>query len=255
MTTDSILSQEPAGFPGTGDQPACVCPTSSSESGVYGPRPVCGCAQSGFTLVEAALILVIIAILIGGILKGWQMVQSTRVRRMAETVTSVQSAFFAFHDRYGRVAGDWNAVDAGNAIGATVNGGGNDSGHLDTTPGSPWAESNAFWEQLANDLAPMNVFQRPIMIGRTSDFEGATASRRHVVVGRGAPAGALRELDTKLDDGKADQGTVRATVDDAAVSVFVGANRWGGRNAACVDAAGNWDPDDGSDDCNALMLF
>ncbi len=231
--------------------------------------------QRGFTLVEVALALVIIALLIGGILKGWQMVQSARVRTVAATTTSIQSAYFAFYDRYGFVAGDWNAVNAGNAIGDTINGGGNDNGRLDTPPGDPWTESNAFWEQLAkagfirgvyqgtpateptlvNDLTPLNVFQRPILIGRTPDFEGATVSRRHVLVGRGAPVGLLLELDIKLDDGQADQGIVRATVEDGAITVFGGANFWGGRESACVDAASNWNVSAGSPDCNALLMF
>ncbi len=219
--------------------------------------------------------LVIIAILIGGILKGWELVQNSRVRTIASTTTSIQSAYFAFYDRYGRVAGDWNAVAAGNAVGQTVNGGGNDSGHLDTTPGDPWTESNAFWEQLAkagfingnyqgtpgteptqaNDLAPLNVFRRPMIIGRTPDYEGGGLPRRHIVVGRGIPVGLLRELDTKLDDGKPDRGIVRATVDDGGISVFGGANFWGGRDSACIDAAPIWDVNTGATDCNALLLF
>ena len=228
----------------------------------------------GFTLVEAALVLVIVALLIGGMLKGWQMIQSARVRTTAETITSVQSAYFAFLDRFGHVAGDWNAVAAAAAIGRPINGGGNDSGRLDTTPGNPWSESNAFWEQLAkagfiygeypgiavepdtdNGLTPLNVFNRPMLIGRTSDFEGAVTIRRHVLVGRGAPASALRALDVKLDDGKPDEGNLRATVDDAAVTVFSGANRWGGRAPACVDASGEWNSADAPDDCNALLIF
>lgn len=219
--------------------------------------------------------LVIIAILIGGILKGWELVQNSRVRKLASTTTAIQSAYFAFYDRYERVAGDWNAVGAGNAIGQTVNGGGNDSGHLDTTSSDPWTESNAFWEQLAkagfisgtyqgtpgteptpvNELTPLNVFHRPMIIGRTPDYEGAGVARRHIVVGRGAPVGLLLELDTKLDDGKPDRGRVRATVDDGGISVFSGANSWGGRESACVDAAPNWDVNTGAQDCNALLLF
>ncbi len=234
-----------------------------------------GPQQCGFTLVEISLTLIIIAILIGGILKGWELVQNSRVRTIASTTTSIQSAYFAFYDRYGRVAGDWNAVAAGNAVGQTVNGGGNDSGHLDTTPGDPWTESNAFWEQLAkagfingtyqgtpgteptqaNDLAPLNVFRRPTIIGRTPDYEGAGLPRRHIVVGRGIPVGLLRELDTKLDDGKPDRGIVRATVDDGGISVFGGANFWGGRDSACIDAAPIWDVDTGATDCNAVLLF
>jgi prepilin-type N-terminal cleavage/methylation domain-containing protein len=231
--------------------------------------------HSGFTLVEVALALVIIALLIGGVLKGWQLVQASRVRTMAATATSVQSAYFAFFDRYGHVAGDWNAVDAGNAIGVPLNGGGDDSGGLETPPGDPWTEPNAFWEQLGkagflrgeflgtpateptldNNLAPLNVFQRPIVIGRTPDFEGATAPRRHIIVGRGATAAILRELDTKLDDGQPASGKVRATVGNAAVTVFGGANFWGGREAACVDAGPNWDVAGAARDCNALLIF
>ncbi|NCF29519.1 MAG: prepilin-type N-terminal cleavage/methylation domain-containing protein, partial [Gammaproteobacteria bacterium] len=109
----------------------------------------CTTRASGFTLIEIALALVIIALLVGGVLKGLQLVQSSRVRNLASTTTSVQSAYFAFQDRYGHVAGDWNAVDAGNAIGRPVTGSGNDNGRLDTSPGDPWTESNAFWEHLA----------------------------------------------------------------------------------------------------------
>ncbi|TFH48578.1 MAG: prepilin-type N-terminal cleavage/methylation domain-containing protein [Lysobacterales bacterium] len=231
--------------------------------------------STGFTLIEVALALVVIALLTGGILKGLQILQSARVRTLAATTTSVQSVYFAFYDRYGHVAGDWNAVDAGNAIGRVVTGGGDDSGYLETPPADPWTESNAFWEQLAkagfirgeyqgtaateptvnNDLTPLNVFHRPIIIGRTMDYEGAIAPRRHIIVGRGVPAGMLLELDTKLDDGDPGAGKVRATVDDAAVSVFGGASSWGGRESGCVNGSTGWDVNADAQDCNALLIF
>ena len=254
VTTDSLSSQGIAGFRGPG-------PTHRRTT--------------GFTLIELALVLIVVALLIGGVLKGWQLVQSSRVRTMAETITSVQSAYFAFSDRFGHVAGDWNAADAGKAIGSPVTGGGDDNGRVDTTALDPWTESNAFWEQLAkagfirgtyfgtaateptldNGLTPLNVFRWPIILGRTADYLGATGPRRHVIIGRGVPVAMLRELDVKLDDGQAAEGKIRATVDDAAVSVFVGANRWGGRDAACVDAGLEWDVGADAEDCNALLIF
>ena len=253
VTTDSILSQHLTGPPGL---------VSSKRS-------------AGFTLIEVALVLVIVGLLIGGILKGWELIQNSRMRTLAATTTSVQAAFFAFSDRYGRVAGDWNAVDAGNAIGETVNGGGNDNQRLDTPPGDPWTESNAFWEQLAkarfvnggfqgtaateptssNNLTPMNVFGQPITIGRTPDFVGATGPRRHILVGRGVPVAMLRELDIKLDDGDPGSGRVRATLDDGALTVFGGAGLWGGAESACVNGTPIWDVGAGAGDCNGLLLF
>lgn len=274
MTTDSITSQEAAGLHRAGIEPASTTAAKPTGSPT-GFRRRCERRRSaGYTLIEVALALVIIALLVGGILKGWQLVQASRVRTLIETSSAIQSAYFAFHDRFGRVPGDWNRVAAGAAIGVPLNGGGNDSGRLDTTPGDPWTESNAFWEHLAgagfihgeyrgtpaeptvdNERTPLNVFNRPIIIGRTADFEGATVVRRHVIIGRGAPVGMLRELDNKLDDGKPGRGRVRATVDDAAVTVFGGANLWGGSDAACVDAVPDWNVNAESDDCNALLLF
>lgn len=237
-------------------------------------KQVTACPR-GFSLVEVAVALIIISLLVGGILKGWEMIQRSRVRTFVVTTTSVQSAYFAFLDRYGHVAGDWNPVDASRALGETVNGGGNDNGRLDTTPADPWTESNGFWEQLAkggfvrglfqgtpateptlsNDLVPLNLYDQPIIVGRTSDYEGVSPLRRHIVVGRGVPVGMLRELDVKLDDGKPHQGKVRATLDDGGITVFGGTNFWGGRESACVDAGPDWDVSAGAQDCNAVLLF
>jgi prepilin-type N-terminal cleavage/methylation domain-containing protein len=231
--------------------------------------------QLGFTLVEIALAVVIIALLAGAILKASQLVDSSRVRTLASTTTGVQSAYFAFQDRYGRVPGDWNAADASDAIGVAITGGGNDSGRLDTTPADPWREANALWEQLAkgrfihgnyagtagveptfdNGMTPLNVYNRPIIVGRTSDFEGSSGLHRQVVVGRGAPGGILRELDVKLDDGNPDQGTLRATQDDASITVFTGVHNWGGGQASCMDGTPDWNVDPEAEDCNAVLLF
>ncbi|MEX2353142.1 MAG: prepilin-type N-terminal cleavage/methylation domain-containing protein, partial [Gammaproteobacteria bacterium] len=40
--------------------------------------------QSGFTLVEIAIVLVVIGLLLGGILKGQQLINSARVRNLAD---------------------------------------------------------------------------------------------------------------------------------------------------------------------------
>jgi hypothetical protein len=66
----------------------------------------------------------------------------------------------------------------------------------------------------------------------------------------------MRELDTKLDDGRPQTGRVRATSADGDVTYFGLSNNWGGQNAACVDPGATlWDVQRGAGDCNGVYLF
>ncbi len=76
--------------------------------------------QRGFTLVEIAIVLVIIGLLLGGILKGQQLINSARVRNLADTSAGIQAAYYGFLDRYRRIPGDWNAASATTAIGVAI---------------------------------------------------------------------------------------------------------------------------------------
>src|SRR3972149_7603062 len=80
--------------------------------------------QRGFTLVEIAIVLVIIGLLLGGILKGQQLISSARVRNMADQNSGIQAAYFGFLDRYRQVPGDMLATMAATAISSSVTVGG-----------------------------------------------------------------------------------------------------------------------------------
>ena len=146
--------------------------------------------QSGFTLVEVAVVLVIVGLLLGGILKGRELINSARVRSLADTSASMQAAYFGFIDRYRRVPGDWNAADATTAIGVTISTGGNDNGRLDNPAGN-YTENNALWEQLSKsgflqgsyqggneaptpngDVSPLNAYHHVVVMGRSADYLG-----------------------------------------------------------------------------------
>ncbi|NDG42745.1 MAG: prepilin-type N-terminal cleavage/methylation domain-containing protein, partial [Betaproteobacteria bacterium] len=43
--------------------------------------------QRGFTLVEIAIVLVIVGLLLGGVLKGQELITSARVRNLADQAT------------------------------------------------------------------------------------------------------------------------------------------------------------------------
>lgn len=62
--------------------------------------------QKGFTLVELAIVLMIIGLLIGGILKGQELIQNARVTSLIRQVKNFEAATYAFKDSYGTLPGD-----------------------------------------------------------------------------------------------------------------------------------------------------
>ena len=206
--------------------------------------------QSGFTLVEIAIVLVIIGLLLGGILKGQQLINSARVRNMADQNSGVQAAYYGFIDRYRQVPGDMlpaaacqsitaNIANCGAApyAGATI--GGNQNGRIDS-----WPEAGAVWGHLSSagflngsftgntpafthyelgvpgGVVPGNAFTQPIFLGYSDDYDSGGAAtvtvRLMYTFGAGSSASLLRELDVKLDDGQPGTGVVRATVANGA---------------------------------------
>lgn len=231
--------------------------------------------QSGFTLVEIAIVLVVIGLLLGGILKGQQLINSARVRNMADQNSGVQAAYFGFIDRFRQIPGDMLPADACTAIGSLVDPncggtptiGGDRNGRVDQ-----WEEAGAVWAHLSaagflngtfagntTDAAtynsgvlsgdvPGNAFQQPIMLAYTNDYEagtGAPTVRLSFAFGSGVQPALYRELDVKLDDGQAATGVMRPTVDTAVAGEtgddFAAALIWdgsGGSGPDCVSNAG-----------------
>ncbi|MBV2234391.1 MAG: prepilin-type N-terminal cleavage/methylation domain-containing protein, partial [Sterolibacterium sp.] len=67
--------------------------------------------QSGFTLVEIAIVLVIIGLLLGGVLKGQEMVENSRVKNAINEMNGVAAAYNSYLDRYRRLPGDDGDLD------------------------------------------------------------------------------------------------------------------------------------------------
>jgi len=185
--------------------------------------------QAGFTLVEIAIVLVIIGLLLGGILKGQELINSARVRNLADQNSGVQAAYFGFIDRYRQVPGDWAILPAGQAIGVAVVNGGDGNGRVDNT----LVEAAGLWEQLAraNFLAggfalptvapiteiaygatvPINAFNAPLILTRNAGYTGIGTARLNLHLGRNIPVSIARELDIKVDDGLPNSGVLRMT--------------------------------------------
>ena len=94
--------------------------------------------QSGFTLVEIAIVLVIIGLLLGGILKGQEMITQARIKNVINDYNGITAAYFSYQDRYRAIPGD----DAGAPTRWTLG-----------APGTSATSGNGVLEGLWNDAS------------------------------------------------------------------------------------------------------
>ena len=62
--------------------------------------------QAGFTLVEIAIVLVIIGLLLGGILKGQEMITQAKIKNVVNDFNGITAAVNSYQDRYRALPGD-----------------------------------------------------------------------------------------------------------------------------------------------------
>src|SRR3954470_7930698 len=118
--------------------------------------------QAGFTLVEIAIVLVIIGLLLGGILKGQEMITQAKIKNLINDFNGLSAAMYSYQDRYRALPGDeLNANTVGRWGAAAFGGDGNGTFIRGTTaaatevyngaaqaPAATTAESNLFWMHL-----------------------------------------------------------------------------------------------------------
>ncbi|VAW54883.1 hypothetical protein MNBD_GAMMA05-1840 [hydrothermal vent metagenome] len=194
--------------------------------------------QGGFTLIEIAIVLVIIGLLLGGVLKGQELINTARVRALNNTVDGITAAWFSFQDRYRAYPGDYPlaATNLPAPVVAMVNGDGNGLVGDAAGAASPTERSQA-WVQLQAagyitgnfdglDVAanayncvlsscPDNGFGSGLNIGYGAQNQtqvalaGGGVSAHELMSGRGIPVEVLAELDRKVDDGNAGSGAMQ----------------------------------------------
>jgi prepilin-type N-terminal cleavage/methylation domain-containing protein len=183
--------------------------------------------QTGFTLVEIAIVLVIIGLLLGGVLKGQELIHSAKVKNLAQDFRAVPTFIYAYQDKFRALPGDDKRAQAHvcPAENPTCTTNGNANGMIDGNwnDEAPPSEAVYFWQhvRLANLATGSTALDAPNYLPLNSDggrigiqSGGATAplglGSGYIVCSEGIQGRYIHQLDAALDDGNPQTGSLRA---------------------------------------------
>lgn len=173
--------------------------------------------ERGFTLVELAIVLVIIGLILGAILKGQELINNARIKRLYNQYREVVAAVYTYYDKYGAYPGDdpnansrWSSAPNGDGDGLI-------DGFNMRCAATSGGETCYAWEhmRLANILtgnqrtAPRNPYGGGVGIGYTT-VQGLTT---HWIGFDNVPGDVCESIDRKYDDGFYNTGSIRGSGD------------------------------------------
>jgi prepilin-type N-terminal cleavage/methylation domain-containing protein len=229
---------------------------------------------AGFTLVETAIVLVIIGLLIAAVLQGQELIRSARVRSLIGEQDAVSAAVLGFQDRYRALPGDYN--DASSTIACSpACASGNGNGRIEEVGAVP--EYILVWTHLAAagflngsfnaasgtpspaaDNTPTNAFGGYLQVIFDANWghSGNSTPRHNVKTGNQIPVELVADIDRKTDDGLPTSGRFQ-------FSPYVAngpALEWGGTDTSCTNQDFAlpdtvWNQASGQSNCGGATLF
>jgi len=182
--------------------------------------------QGGFTLIEIAIVLVVVGLILGGVMQGQRLIDGARVRSMVSDVNGIRTAWYSFQDRYRSLPGDFPSATTQIDSAATP---GNGNGKIDDGQ-----ERASVWQQLAlagfitgdfdgkqattgsaddvlcaDSTCPRNPYNGYYKFSFGAQAVDAAGPANEFFTGDQIPVSILAQLDTRLDDGRANSGRFR----------------------------------------------
>jgi prepilin-type N-terminal cleavage/methylation domain-containing protein len=193
--------------------------------------------QRGFTLVEIAIVLVIIGLLLGGILKGQEMINQARIKNVINDFNGITAAVNSYQDRYRAVPGDDQGANARWTVAAPAGGNGNgiiaglyNANDTSGTGGAPAAaaESNLFWQHLrlagfvpgataglGSGTPPPNATGGIVGVETGATGTNGMGYTSLIICTSNLPDKIAIAVDTQMDDANSTTGQVRGQLQTA----------------------------------------
>ncbi|MDI1309168.1 MAG: prepilin-type N-terminal cleavage/methylation domain-containing protein [Methylotenera sp.] len=190
--------------------------------------------QAGFTLIELAIVLVIIGLLLGGVLKGQELINSAKVKNLASDFRNIPVYIYGYQDKFKALPGDDKSAAVHLGVAADSTKIGNGDGAL----GGNWydvtsaSEAYMLWQHVrlaglatgATDMAntdwrPTNADGNPIGImagtndatkAAVKDKDGNAIRGSYVICSKGILGKYVTQLDVTMDNGDATTGSMIA---------------------------------------------
>jgi prepilin-type N-terminal cleavage/methylation domain-containing protein len=187
--------------------------------------------NKGFTLVEIAIVLVIIGLLLGGILKGQEMITQAKIKNVIADFSGISAAYYGYQDRYRAIPGDDPNADTRWSGATHGDGNGQVAGKYNSATATD--ESRLWWDHLrragfvsgTGTNQPFNAVTGMIGV-QTGDAATPTigpalkdASGNGfvglIVCSANLPDKITIAADTQMDDGVPNTGNVRGQLQSA----------------------------------------
>jgi prepilin-type N-terminal cleavage/methylation domain-containing protein len=189
--------------------------------------------QSGFTLIEIAIVLVIIGLLLGGVLKGQELINSAKVKNLANDFKNVPVFIYGYQDKFKALPGDQTQASLDSqfppantgtvctpaAAGKCATNNGVIDGGWDATAVTD--ESFVFWQHVrlagfgpgatstaAADYRPKNAVNGFIGITNAAQSPVTGIKGTYIVCSDAIPGKFAKQLDTTLDNSDTTTGSV-----------------------------------------------
>ena len=187
--------------------------------------------QSGFTLIEIAIVLVIIGLLLGGVLKGQELINSAKVKNLSADFKNTPVFIYGYQDKFKALPGDdanvATHVTGGTACtpaaaGLCAPGNGIIDGAWNAT--AITSESFVFWQHVrlaglapgptdttSADYLPKNTVGGTIGVTNAANTAITGVKGSYIICSDSIAGKFAKQMDTTLDDGNTAAGSLQVT--------------------------------------------